>query len=79
MTRMNQFLDNLSREDRRTYRRWTGGLFLSYAVAIAIAVGVTYFKQPSGDLRATNEARMARLKPASSLSVIAPSSASVRP
>ena len=79
MKRMNRFLDNLSQEDRRTYRWWTGALFLSYAAAIVIAIGVTYFKQPSGDLWATNETRMARLKPASSLSVFASSPSSVRP
>jgi hypothetical protein len=35
------FPDNLSSDDRRTYRRWTRNLYLIYfgAVAIAVALG----------------------------------------
>lgn len=79
MTRMTRFPDNLSQEERRSYRRWTRILFLSYAAAIAIAFGTTYFNRPSGDMQATNEVRMARLKPASGPGVSAPAPASARP
>lgn len=71
MRRMNRFPSNLNREDRRTYRRWTGGLFLSYAVAVTIAVGITFLNKPSVDLRAESETRIARLKPASGTASVA--------
>ena len=38
---MKRYPSNLSPEDRRTYRRWTGGLFLAYFVAVIVAIGVT--------------------------------------
>ena len=65
MRRMTRFPDHLSPEDRRISRCWAAGLYLSYAVAIAIAIGVTFFNRPAADLRAGNETQMARLKPAS--------------
>jgi hypothetical protein len=56
--------EDLSREDRRAFRRWVCGLFLLYGTVIAIAIGMIHFNQPSGDLRAANsENRFARLKP----------------
>ncbi|MFO1107543.1 MAG: hypothetical protein U1E61_00010 [Bradyrhizobium sp.] len=65
MRRTTRFPDDLSPEDRRTSRRWTRGLYLSYAAAVAIAIGMTFVNRPATDLRADSETRMARLKPAS--------------
>jgi len=69
MRRIPRFPDNLSPEERRSCRRWTAALFLSYAAAIAIAFGTTYFSKPSADQQAANEMRIARLKPPSSSAV----------
>ena len=55
-------LDNLSAEDRRTYRRTVRGLFLFYSVAIVIAVAVNFMNRPASDLRASNETQTARVK-----------------
>lgn len=65
MRRMTRFPDDLSEEDRRTSRRWTWGLYLSYAAAVAIAIGMTFLNNPAAELRAGGETQMARLKPAS--------------
>ncbi|CAN7144026.1 hypothetical protein LJR220_000009 [Bradyrhizobium sp. LjRoot220] len=73
MKRMKPFPNNPSEEDRRTYRRWTGGLFLVYLVAVTVAVGVTFMGRSSGDLRASNEQQMARLKSVPGTMAIAPS------
>ncbi|KAH2776472.1 hypothetical protein KXW38_000314, partial [Aspergillus fumigatus] len=51
---------NLGDEDRRSYRRWTSALLLSYVAAIAIAFGATYFGKPSGDQQAANETQLDR-------------------
>jgi hypothetical protein len=59
-------LRNLSAEDQRTYRRWTAGLYLFYAVAIILATGVTYLTRPASDPGMT---QMARLKPAAASSI----------
>ena len=79
MRLVNRYPNNLSQEDRKTYRRWLGGLFLSYGVVIAVAIGMIYFNQPSSDLRAGSETRMAGLKSTSNSAVNTKSSASVRP
>ncbi|NOJ40436.1 hypothetical protein [Bradyrhizobium australiense] len=57
-----QFPSKLSANDLRTYRRWTGGLCLSYLAAIIVAVGLILANGPVRDLRASNEVQMARLK-----------------
>jgi hypothetical protein len=69
------FPSNLSLDDRRMYRRWTGGLFASYLTAIIFAVGITYFNfnKLSAD---PSTPQMARLKPASASTVL-PRAASV--
>lgn len=79
MRPVNRYPNNLSQEDRKTYRRWMGGLFLSYGFVIAIAIGMIYFNQPSGDLRAANETRMAGLKSTSTSAANATSPTSIRP
>ena len=67
---MKRFPSNLTPEDRRTYRRRTGGLFLSYLVAIIVAVGITFTNRPASDLTASNETQIARLKgPTASMAV----------
>jgi len=65
---------NLNADDLRTYRRQTGGLYLSYLAAIIVAVGVTFTNRPASDLRASNEIQMARLK-GSSASIDVPAAA----
>jgi hypothetical protein len=65
---------NLSADDLRTYRRRTGGLYLSYLAAIIVAVGLTFTNRPASDLRASNEIQMARLK-GSSTSIDGPAAA----
>jgi hypothetical protein len=62
---MKRYSSNLSPEDRRTYRRWTGGLFLSYLIAVIVAISITSMNRPATDLRTSNDAQMARLKAAS--------------
>ncbi|MEH2508549.1 MULTISPECIES: hypothetical protein [unclassified Bradyrhizobium] len=57
-----QFPSKLSADDLRTYRRWTGGLYLTYLAAIIVAVGLVLANGPARDLRASNETQMARLK-----------------
>jgi hypothetical protein len=49
MKRVEPIWSNLSPEDRRTYRRWTGGLFVSYFVAVILAIGITYLNRPATD------------------------------
>lgn len=49
MKRVEPIWSNLSPEDRRTYRRWTGGLFVSYFVAVILAIGMTYLNRPATD------------------------------
>ena len=71
---MKQFPSNLSADDLRTHRRWTGGLYLSYLVAILVAIVLTLTNRPSSELRASNEIQMARLK-SSSASIDAPAAA----
>jgi len=61
---MKRFPSNLNAEDRRTYRRWVGGLFLFYLVAVTVAIGVTFMNRPASDLMASNETQTARLKAA---------------
>ena len=53
------FLSNLSREDLRTYRRWTGGLYLSYFVVVTVAVGLTVANRPAEHLKASNDTQFA--------------------
>lgn len=79
MRRITRFTDNLGDEDRRSYRRWTRALLLSYVAAIAIAFGATYFGKPSGDQQAANETQVARLKSVSSSTANASSRGSTRP
>ena len=64
----------LSADDLRTYRRRTGGLYLSYLAAIIVAVTLTFTNRPASDLRASNEIQMARLK-GSSASIDTPAAA----
>jgi hypothetical protein len=59
---MKRFPSNLSPEDRRTYRRWVGGLFLSYLVTVTVAIGTTFTNRPASDLKVLNETQVARLK-----------------
>lgn len=79
MRRVTRFPDNLNPEDRRTSRRRATGLYLSYAVAVAIAIGVTFVNRPATDLRADSETRMARLKPASNPDAASPRLSVARP
>jgi hypothetical protein len=53
---------NLSADDLRTYRRWTGSLYLSYLAAIIVAVALTFANRPVSELKASKEIQMARLK-----------------
>jgi hypothetical protein len=57
---MKPFPDNLSPEDRRAYRRWTVGMFLSYLVAVVVTIGIIFMNRPASDLRASNETQFAR-------------------
>lgn len=57
--------DESSSEDRRIYRRQTGGLFISYFIAIIFAFGITYLNKPEADPTASQSTQVARLKPAS--------------
>ena len=59
---MKPFPSNLSLEDRRTYRRWVGGMFLSYLVAVTVAIGITLTNGPASDLKASNETQVAHQK-----------------
>jgi hypothetical protein len=59
---MKPFPSNLSPEDRRTYRRFVGGMLLSYLVALTVAIGITLTNRPASDLRTSNETHVARLK-----------------
>jgi hypothetical protein len=71
---MKRFPGNLSANDLRTYRRWTGGLYLSYLAAIIVAVALTFTNRPANELKASNEIQMARLK-GSSPSIDVPAAA----
>jgi hypothetical protein len=71
---MKRLPSNLSADDLRTYRRWTGGLYLSYLAAIIVAVALTFTNRPATELRASNEMQMARLK-GSSASINIPAAA----
>ena len=71
---MKRLPSNLNADELRTYRRWTGGLYLSYLVAILVAIVLTLTNRPSSELRASNEIQMARLK-SSSASIDAPPAA----
>ena len=59
---MKQFPSNLSADDLRTHRRWTGGLYMSYLAAILVAILITLTNRPAGEFTASNENQMARLK-----------------
>jgi hypothetical protein len=77
---MRRFPDNLSAEDRRTYRRWVRGSFVFYSVAITIAVCVSWFNRPERDLQASNQTQVADLKPVvRPMAVPAAGSPTVRP
>jgi hypothetical protein len=71
---MKRLPSNLSAGDLRTYRRSTGGLYLSYLAAILVAIVLTLTNRPVSELRASNEIQMARLK-SSSASIDAPAAA----
>jgi hypothetical protein len=71
---MKRLPSNLSADDLRTYRRWTGGLYLSYLAAILVAIVLTLTNRPASELRASNEIQMARLK-GSSASIDTPAAA----
>ena len=71
MRRIKSFPSNLTAEDRRTYRRWTAGLFSFYLAAIAIAISVVSLNKPASELRASNDIQMARLKSTSGSMVAA--------
>jgi len=71
---MKRLPSNLSADDLRTYRRWTGGLYLSYLAAILVAIVLTLTNRPASELRASTEIQMARLK-SSSASIDAPAAA----
>ena len=62
---MKRFPSNLSANDLRTYRRWTGGLYLSYLVVIVVAIVLTLTNRPADELKASNEIQLARLKASS--------------
>jgi hypothetical protein len=68
---MKRYPTDLSPEDRRTYRVWTGSLFLSYLLAVFIAIGFTLMNEPASNLGASNETKIARSK-ATSASIVAP-------
>ena len=68
MKRFEPIWSNLSLEDRRTYRRWTGRFFVSYFVAVILAIGITHLNRPATDPDATTQ--IARLKPASDLTAM---------
>ena len=57
---MKQFPSNLSANDLRTYRRWTGGLYLSYLAVTIVAAALTFKNKPANELKASNEIQMAR-------------------
>ncbi len=67
--------DNLSAEDQRIYRNWTGGLFVFYAAAVVLAIGVTYLTAPAADPATT---QMARLKPATGPNLVPRATSIVR-
>jgi len=71
---MKRLPSNLNADELRTYRRWTGGLYLSYLVAILVAIVLTLTNRPASELRASNEIQMARLK-GSSASIDTPAAA----
>ncbi|MEH2498033.1 hypothetical protein V1294_004512 [Bradyrhizobium sp. AZCC 1678] len=71
---MKRLPSELSADDLRTYRRRTGGLYLSYLAAIIVAVALTFTNRPATELRASNEIQMARLK-GSSASINIPAAA----
>jgi hypothetical protein len=73
---MKRFPSKLSANDLRTYRRRTGGLYLSYLASIIVAVAITFASRPGSELKASNDTQMARLK-ASSASIDSP--AATRP
>jgi hypothetical protein len=62
---MKRFPSNLSANDLRTYRRWTGGLYLSYLAVIVVAIALTLTHRPADELKASNEIQLARLKASS--------------
>ena len=64
---MQRFPSELSANDLRTYRRWTGGLYLSYLAAIVVAVALTFAHRPASELKASSETQMARLKASASI------------
>ena len=69
---MKRFSDNPSAEDRRTYRRWVGGLYLFYSAALVVAMGITFMNQPASELRASNQTQTARLNATAGSTTIAP-------
>jgi hypothetical protein len=71
---MKRLPSDLSADDLRTYRRRTGGLYLSYLAAIIVAVALTFTNRPATELRASNEIQMARMK-GSSASIDIPAAA----
>ncbi|MBR1121422.1 hypothetical protein JQ628_07830 [Bradyrhizobium lablabi] len=54
-TSFSKYPDDLSEQDRRTYRRWVSGLFVFYSLAIAVAVAATFTHRPGGDETASIE------------------------
>ena len=74
---MKRFPSKLSADDLRTYRRRTGGLYLSYLAAIIVAVALTFTNWPASELKASNEIQMARLK-GSSASIDGPAADQAR-
>lgn len=65
MKRIDPMPDEPNPEDRRIYRRQTGGLLVSYVVAIVFACTLTYLNRPPTDPSTPQATQVARLKPAS--------------
>lgn len=73
MRRISRFPNNLTENDRRTYRRWMASLLLSYAAAVTVAIALTALGKPSGDLTAANEQQMAKPNSSQATTVVASS------
>ena len=77
---MKQFPSNLSADDLRTHRRWTGGLYMSYLAAILVAIFITLTNRPAGEFTASNEIQMVRLKGSSaSINAVAAAMPAAKP
>lgn len=59
---MQRFPSNLSKEDQRTYRRWTLGFYLSYLAITIVAIALTWMAKPATELTASNEIQASQLK-----------------